>query len=183
MTNGKRLTPESWFELSLVRVCSSRTCSCYSYSYSSPPLLHFLSSSPDVSLPCISLPSPLSPKIFPPLHLCVVLFAPLPHLFPSFNSRHLCNPGIAATAPFYSGLYNDPLRVLYPALRSPVTLCSTCLESCPTNPASLSAPFAPSTSPCSSSHSSKACFRSLLGASHRRSAETLIFAYTHHAHR
>jgi hypothetical protein len=133
---------------------------------------------PHVSLARISPPSPLSHKIFPPSPLWLIILPPLPHLFASLNTRHFCNRGTAATAPFYPRLYSHPLRVHYPSLRSAVSVCS-CLEGCPTNTASLSAPFSSSTAPCSSSHSSKACFRHLLRASRRCSAEALIFAHTH----
>jgi hypothetical protein len=171
MTNGRRLTPVDGSSL----LNSTRS----NYSYSSPPPPPHALSSPHVSLSRISPPSPLSHQVFPPAPLWPILLPPLPDLLVSLNPRHFCNRGPAATAPFYPGFFCHPLRVLYPALRSAVSVCSACLEGCPTNTARLSPSFSSSTTPCSSSHSSKACVRRLLGASHRCSSEALIFAYTH----
>ena len=150
----------------------------YSYSSPPPPPHSFLSPNVSLSLPRISPPSPLSPKIFPPSSLYLIFLPPLPHLFSSLNALNLSNRRPPAIASFYPRLHGNPLRVLHPSLRPPVSVSSPCLEGCPTNAPSLSASFSSSTPPCSSSHSSKACFRRLLWASHRRSAEALIFAHT-----
>ena len=99
----------------------------------------------------LSLVSPLQPpaptRSSPPPPVGPILLPPLPNLFLSLNARHFCNRGTAPTAPFYPRLFSHPFRVLYPALRSPVSLCSTRLEGCPTNTACLSAPFSSPTAP------------------------------------
>ena len=179
MTNGWRLTPVDEGAIGPLLNCSTN------YSYSSPlPSPTFFSFSPNVPLSRISPPSPFSPKINPPFPLWLILLLSLSYHFASLNSRGLSNRGTAAIPPFYPRLYSHPVRVLYSALCSAVSLCSACLEGCPTNPASLSAPFSSSSSPpYSSSHSSKACFRRLLRASHHRSAEAPFFAHKRFAHR